>query len=512
MHINELEAIGLTKMEALVYLALLELGSSTSGPIVQKSGAASSKIYEILEKLIGKGLVTSVITSGVKHFEACSPDRILDYMKEREEELSGQRREIEHILPELRLKQELSKHKNEATVFKGIKGVKTAMESVIRTLHKGDEYYVIGGMKPHAAYFAYIQEYHKRRAKKGINVKLLYSEPARTLAQKLQGLPETQIKFAPTQFLPSCFFLMYDTKTLITVSSEDDLTLFQIDNKGVTDSFIAQFHLLWSQETQVRKGLDAIQDVFEEMLEAGHCDLIGARGYFVDLRPEFIDDWEKRAIARGFTMRNIVDIDVKGSRITRFPFVQTRYTLPKEFSALSVFWTYGDKVAISNWVEKEPFILIIDNKHLHNLFKKQFESLWNQETRTLRGFPGVKFLSEDVLETGQDLYFIGATGGFDDFYHNYYVEWTKRRVAKGIRVRLLADQGKKGKRFFREMPLAEHYFLPKEFATPNVIWVYGNKVANVLWIDEPVVFTIENKLVADHYRKYYELLKKIATK
>ena len=43
-----LEEIGLTKSEIKVYLALLELGSATSGPIVDKSGASSSKIYEIL--------------------------------------------------------------------------------------------------------------------------------------------------------------------------------------------------------------------------------------------------------------------------------------------------------------------------------------------------------------------------------------------------------------------------------------------------------------------------------
>ena len=49
-----LEEIGLTKSEIKVYLALLELGSSTTGPIVDKSKASSSKIYEILDKLMQK--------------------------------------------------------------------------------------------------------------------------------------------------------------------------------------------------------------------------------------------------------------------------------------------------------------------------------------------------------------------------------------------------------------------------------------------------------------------------
>ena len=77
-----LEEIGLTKSEIKVYLALLELGSSQTGKIVQKSKAASSKIYEILEKLIQKGLVSYIIKSGIKHFEAAPPERIMDYLEE----------------------------------------------------------------------------------------------------------------------------------------------------------------------------------------------------------------------------------------------------------------------------------------------------------------------------------------------------------------------------------------------------------------------------------------------
>ena len=131
-----------------------------------------------------------------------------------------------------------------------------------------------------------------------------------------------------------------------------------------------------SQKTKVLKGLDAVQNIFKEMLEAGSCDFIGARGYFMDCRPKYVDEWEKRAIKTGFKMRNIVDPEVKGHRITTLPFVETKYTLQKEFSNLSVFWIYGDKVVISNWMEDEPTVIMIENKNLHKMHKKQFELLW----------------------------------------------------------------------------------------------------------------------------------------
>ena len=153
MNIDLLEAIGLTKAEIKVYMALLDLGSSTTSPIVEKSRASSSKIYEILEKLIQKGLASFVIKSGIKYFEAASPSRLLDYMRDKEESLSKQRQELQRIIPELELKQEYSKYKSEAAIFRGLKGVKTAYEDILKTLKSGDEYYVTGGMMPHKAYF-----------------------------------------------------------------------------------------------------------------------------------------------------------------------------------------------------------------------------------------------------------------------------------------------------------------------------------------------------------------------
>lgn len=374
-----LEEIGLTKSEIKVYLALLELGLSATGKIVDKSKVSSSKVYEVLDRLIQKGLVSYIIKSGVKHFEAAPPGRIMDYMKEKETKLQDQKDKLQDMIPELELKQKLSKYTSEATIFKGIKGLKTAMDDVLKTMKKGEEYYVMGASTPSDILLRFYRHYHKERAKKGVKVKLLLSETAREYAKNMRGIPLTKIKFSPTELLASSFILMYKDKTLITVPTKNDLTLFRIESKEATESFKSQFSLIWKQETRIMKGVDAVQYVFDEMLEYGHCDFIAAKGYFVDARPKYVDEWYKRAIKKGFTMRNIVDEETKGHRITRFPFAETKYTLPKEFAKLSVFWIYGNKVAISNWVGKEPIVVIIENKRMFNLYKQQFNLLWNKK-------------------------------------------------------------------------------------------------------------------------------------
>ena len=66
MEFNALKDAGLTDGEAKVYLALLELGSSTTGPIIHKSKIAKSIVYQILEKLMQKGLVSYVTKEKTK--------------------------------------------------------------------------------------------------------------------------------------------------------------------------------------------------------------------------------------------------------------------------------------------------------------------------------------------------------------------------------------------------------------------------------------------------------------
>ena len=83
-----LEKIGLTKNEVKIYLKLLELGLTTSGAIIKKTGIHNSKVYDGLERLANKGLVTHVIISNIKNFKAVSPDRLLDFLEDKKNNIN----------------------------------------------------------------------------------------------------------------------------------------------------------------------------------------------------------------------------------------------------------------------------------------------------------------------------------------------------------------------------------------------------------------------------------------
>ena len=82
--IKTLRNAGFTESEAKTYLTLLKIGKSTSYSIVEHAGVSSGRIYETLHKLSKKGLVSHISIKGKMYFEAAGPDRLSDYMRDRE--------------------------------------------------------------------------------------------------------------------------------------------------------------------------------------------------------------------------------------------------------------------------------------------------------------------------------------------------------------------------------------------------------------------------------------------
>lgn len=128
-----LAEIGLTEREAKVYLALLELGSTTTGPIIKKSGVPNSKIYEILESLQNKGLVSWITRGKIKYFQAAEPKKILTLFEEK-------RKQIQQAIPLLEAKQLLVKEKQTVDLFEGINSIYAAFLDILEGANEGEEY------------------------------------------------------------------------------------------------------------------------------------------------------------------------------------------------------------------------------------------------------------------------------------------------------------------------------------------------------------------------------------
>lgn len=127
-----LKDIGLSLWETKTYLALLELGSTTTGPLVKKSSVPQSKIYGVLEELIAKGLVSYIVKGKIKYFQASNPKRILEMFKDKEKQVEG-------LIKELETRQ--GEEKPSVELFEGIKAIRQMFMGMITEAKKGEFWY-----------------------------------------------------------------------------------------------------------------------------------------------------------------------------------------------------------------------------------------------------------------------------------------------------------------------------------------------------------------------------------
>src|SRR3989338_11625554 len=98
--IRILQNLGLTEKEAETYLVLLKLGSVPAGPLIKSLGMHRAAVYNLLDILISKGLVHYTVQANRKYFEAQKPERLLEFVEHKKQELYDQEHQLKKMIPE----------------------------------------------------------------------------------------------------------------------------------------------------------------------------------------------------------------------------------------------------------------------------------------------------------------------------------------------------------------------------------------------------------------------------
>jgi len=138
-----LQEIGLTNSEITVYTTLLKTSSIKVGDLMKQISLHRSRVYEAINRLSDKGLVSYVIKNNIKYFEASDPERLLSYIEEQKEKLNQKESKIKKIIPELKKQVPTYIPHAEAHVFAGKEGFKTIRKDVLK---QKQDLYLIGAV------------------------------------------------------------------------------------------------------------------------------------------------------------------------------------------------------------------------------------------------------------------------------------------------------------------------------------------------------------------------------
>ncbi len=248
MYKNLLEEVGFTKGEVKVYSTLLRLGESTTGKIVSDSGVSSGKVYEILDKLIAKGLASFIVKGKVKFFTSASPNRILDYLREKEKDLKRKELELQKELPMLLNLEHSVKKEYETHLFKGLKGIETAVYDALRDMGSKDVVLAMGVKSFEDFRFRLLwKKWHKARIRQKIKCRVIFSDRVEyhVFLKKLSLIEVRALR----GITPAAIDVMNDKVLIFTYADEPSCLL--IKNKEIAQSFTTFFENFWKVAKEI---------------------------------------------------------------------------------------------------------------------------------------------------------------------------------------------------------------------------------------------------------------------
>jgi len=231
-----LQSIGFTKNEAKIYLALLELGTTTATIIAKKTKIHRANVYDALQNLIQKGLVGYETKNKTKLFHATDPENLKLL-------LQLQEKRLEKIIPELKLAAELSKAKaGESFVYEGIK----PFINLLHNFLKYKEPILVYGIPKTAPDMlkTYIPHFHKKRIALKIPMYHIYNYDAIDRIRYLNSLPYTEAGYIEEKIKSSVSTNICGPEVVLSVWRRPPLVV-QIISPQVAESYKEYFHFLW---------------------------------------------------------------------------------------------------------------------------------------------------------------------------------------------------------------------------------------------------------------------------
>jgi HTH-type transcriptional regulator, sugar sensing transcriptional regulator len=233
---NIIENIGLNPKEARIYLAALEIGSSPVSKIASKAKLNRVTAYDILEKLVKKGMISHFTKDKIKYFTAADPEIVVEEFKKRTEDLKK-------VLPDLKRLHGDTIHPR-VRYYEGLEGIKSIYADTLKSKTEILNYGNSQEIRKH--WPTYDEEYVKKRAAQQIYLRgIAIDDEDGRLVKARDGENHREIRLINKEkFDFSNEINIYDDKLSI-ISFKDELIGMIIESPEIANTQRAIFKMVW---------------------------------------------------------------------------------------------------------------------------------------------------------------------------------------------------------------------------------------------------------------------------
>lgn len=245
MELNKLETLGLSEGQIKVYTSVLELGISTLNKIQEKTGIERRNIYDILNKLIEKGLISYTVEKGKRTYQCTHPNKILEEIEKEEADL----KELKKQIPQIKDIFESSKPEIRAEVYRGNESIKALLNE---SLDYKEQFWIGGNSGIEKTNLnIWIKHWMNKRAEKKI---MLYD--LADYGTYLEGLEPHKRHKHKKVFYKRCelpknlnspmVIFIFGNKVAQILWSKQSFA-FVLESKEIKESFMKYFYYFWKE-------------------------------------------------------------------------------------------------------------------------------------------------------------------------------------------------------------------------------------------------------------------------
>ncbi|MFH1972634.1 MAG: helix-turn-helix domain-containing protein [archaeon] len=239
---------GLTRNEAIIYLTLIKIGESKVSKIIKESKFKSGKIYQVLDSLTNKGIISFVIKNNIKYYIPQNPKKISDYIKQKKLSIEQEESAFLKQLPELEEEFNSKKESCNVKVYESIEGIRSALFSFIEQLDKKSIIYLYGANDSKERDIVLLwPKYMDLTKKKGIKTKVIMTSITKEGKEKRKGksFKNYDKEYRYHKGTDKSNFMVCGNITLLF--NFDEPNCIFIENISYSQQFKELFDSLWKQ-------------------------------------------------------------------------------------------------------------------------------------------------------------------------------------------------------------------------------------------------------------------------
>jgi len=242
MYAETFQELGLSPNEARIYEALLELGKSSVSEIAVKTNIHRRNVYDAVNRLVKKGIITTVIGDKDNHYIPVDPNKLLEVVEE-------EREKLQKIMPDLVGLFNQKKGDEGMYIFKGVEGYKNFLRDM---LNVQEDVYTINakGMLVDSRLKPFAENFWKQAKTKNIKFRALFDEAAKEQVAELMKKGTFQYRIMPKQYSSTMTMDIYGDRVVTVVGEKpgeiaENVTIFMSVSSELADSYRQLFQFIW---------------------------------------------------------------------------------------------------------------------------------------------------------------------------------------------------------------------------------------------------------------------------